>query len=365
MINKDILLNIFLSFVDFRNWEFSLFKTPPGFDVMHIRRLGFEEKYSEHGNYGAATVLLQSGNLEDAKKSIDRALEIDPNSVHAWCNKGVYYLKSSPPQENKAREARNKKEELLPQDEARKTAAIEYAYWQYSIIGTVQVKEEALKLFDRLLSNESTEPVIKHHYLYMQVLTRQARQSFWNGNANMDDEVHSSVLKKLFNEALILLQTDSPDLQKLQVTVWSNLAFVLLDKTCCKLIRHGFDEESFSIHIHKISDINKMFCVQKILEIFEKNPTCNDSKGQVYATIAKVYLKEARETENYTERYELLEKALKYGQRNPNTDNTSPCFGSQVSSDILMQMWAMKYSEAESEKAWSAHREIFGNQGTR
>ncbi|KAF6018748.1 hypothetical protein EB796_022947 [Bugula neritina] len=43
-------------------------------------------------------------------------------------------------------------------------------------------------------------------------------------------------------------------------------------------------------------------------------------------------------------------------------EDTSPCFGSQVSSDILMQMWAMKYSEAEPGRAWSAHREIFGNQ---
>ncbi|KAF6018743.1 hypothetical protein EB796_022942 [Bugula neritina] len=38
------------------------------------------------------------------------------------------------------------------------------------------------------------------------------------------------------------------------------------------------------------------------------------------------------------------------------------CWISSIS-DILLQMWAMKYSEAEPEKARSAYREIFGNQG--
>jgi len=352
-----------LSFVDyFRNWEFSLFKTPPGFDVMHIGLLVFEEKYSEHGNYGAATVLLQNRDLEDAWNCISFALEKNPNSVHAWCNKGVYYLKSYPPQENEARLARDKMEEFLQQDEARKTAAIEYAYWQYHTIRTAQAKEEALELFDRLLFNESTEPVIKHHYLYMKVLTKHAKRSIWNGNANMTTEVQRSELRKLFGEALVLLQTKSPGYE---VAVWHNLALVLTDKTACKLIRHGFDEESFSIDVHRISDINKMFCVDKIINILEQYPTLMDPRGQVFATISKVHLEKAQTTENYTERWELLKTALKYGEMYLEAEDASPCFGSQVSSDILMQMWAMKYSEAEPGRAWSAHREIFGNQGTR
>jgi len=188
---KELLL-----FIDyFRNWEFSLFKTPQGFDVMNIRRLVFEEKYSEQGNYDAATVLLQNGDLDEARNCINFALKIDPNSVHAWCNKGVYYLKSSPPQEHEAREAREKMKELLQQDEARKTAAIVYSCWQYHTIRTAQAKEEALGLFDRLLSNESTEPVIKHHYLYMKVLGSHAKRSIWKGNANMTREFQASVLK--------------------------------------------------------------------------------------------------------------------------------------------------------------------------
>jgi len=66
-------------------------------------------------------------------------------------------LKSSPPQESEARLARDKMEELLQQEKVKKTAAIEYAYWQYSIIRTAQAKEEAVELFDRLLFNESTD----------------------------------------------------------------------------------------------------------------------------------------------------------------------------------------------------------------
>jgi len=320
----------------------------------------FEERYSEHGNYGAATVLLQNGDLADASNCIRYALEGDPNSVHAWCNKGVYYLKSSPPQEHEARLARDKMEELLQQEEARKNAAIEYAYWQYSIVGVE--KEEALKLFDRLLSNESTEPVIKHHYFYMKVLTSHAKRSIRKRNANMTTEFQRSVLKKLFEEALVLLQTNSPEHE---VTVWHSLALVLTDKTACKLIRHGFNEESFSIDVHRIGDINSMFSVNKIINILEQHPTLVGPRGQVFATIAKVYLKQAQETDNYTERWELLEKALEYGERYLEAEDKSPCFGSQVSSDILLQMWAMKYSEAEPGRAWSAYREIFGNQGTR
>ncbi|KAF6018744.1 hypothetical protein EB796_022943 [Bugula neritina] len=326
----------------FRNWEFSLFKTPPGFDVIHIRRMVFEEKYSEHGNYGAATVLLQNGDLDEAWNCINIALKIDPNSVHAWCNKGVYYLKSSPPQENEARLARDKMEEFLQQEEARKTAAIEYAYWQYHTIRTAQAKEEALKLFDRLLSNESTEPVIKHHYLYMKV------------------EFQRSVLRKVFQQALVLLKTNSPDYE---VAVWHNLAFLLTEKSCCDLIRHGFDEERFAIDVHRISEIDRMFCVDKIINILKQHPTLMDPRNQLFATIAKAYHKKARETDNYIERWELLEKALEYGEKYLEAKDKSPCFGSQVSSDILLQMWAMKYSEAEPEKAWSAYREIFGNQG--
>jgi len=320
----------------------------------------FEEKYSEHGNYGAATVLLQNGDLDEAWNCISYALEIDPNSVHAWCNKGVYYLKSSPPQESEARSARDEMEELLQQDEARKTAAIEYAYWQYSIIRTAQAKEEALELFDKLLSNESTEPVIKHHYLYMKVLTSHAKRSIWNGNANMTRELQRSVLRKLFQQALVLLQANLPNFQ---ITVWSNLAFVLLDRTCCELIRHGFDEESFSIDVHRISEIDRMFCVDKIINILEQHPTLMDPKGQLSGTISKVHLEKAQTTENYTDRWELLETALEYGEMYLEAEDTSPCFGSQVSSDILMQMWAMKYSKAEPERTWSAYREMSGNQG--
>jgi len=329
---------------------------------MHIRRMVFKEKYSEHGNYDAATVLLQNGDLEDAWNCINFSLKIDPNSVHAWCNKGVYYLKSSPPQENKARLARDKMEEFLQQDEARKTAAIEYAYWQYHTIRTAQAKEEALELFDRLLSNESTEPVIKHHYLYMKVLTSHAKRSVWKGNANMKREFQRSVLRKVFQQALVLLKTNSPDYE---VAVWHNLAFLLTEKSCCDLICHGFDEERFSIDVHRISEIDRMFCVDKIINILEQHPTLMDPRSQLFATIAKAYHKKARETENYIERWELLEKALEYGEKYLEAEDKSACFGSQVSSDILMQMWAMKYSEAEPGRAWSAYREIFGNQGTR
>ncbi|KAF6018750.1 hypothetical protein EB796_022949 [Bugula neritina] len=341
----------------FRNWEFSLFKTPPGFDVMHIRRMVFEEKYSEHGNYGAATVLLQDGDLEEAWNCVSYALESDPNSVHAWCNKGVYYLKSSPPQENEARLARDKMEELLQQDEAKKTAAIEYAYWQHNVIHTAQA--QALGLFDRLLSNESTEPVIKHHYLYMKVLTSHAKRSIWNGNANMATEVQRSMLKKLFVEALVLLQANSPDYE---VTVWHSLALVLIDKTCLELVREGFDEVKFLKQKYKLRTIDSMLCVKKILEFFYQNPTLDNPRRQEYSTIAKVYLKKARETENSTERWRLLKTALEYGEKYLEAGDKSPCFGSQVSSDILMQMWAMKYRRAEPEKARSAYREIFGNQ---
>jgi len=307
----------------------------------------FEEKYSEHGNYGAATVLLQNRDLDEAWNCIRYALEIDPSSVHAWCNKGVYYLKSSPPQESEAKLARDKMEELLQQDEAKKTAAIEYAYWRYDIIRKAQAKEEALELFDRLLSNESTEPVIKHHYFYMKVLTSHAKRSIWNGNANMTTEVQRSVLQKIFEEALVLLET--PDHE---VAVWHSLSLVLLDKTCLDLVRKGFDEVKFLKQKYKLRTIDSMLSVEKILEIFKENPNLMDPRHQVFATIGKVYLEKAQKTDNYTERWKLLK-------------TTSPCFGSQVSSDILMQMWAMKYSEAEPEKAWNAHREIFGNQGTR
>jgi len=346
----------------FRNWEFSLFKTPIGFDVMHIKRLVFEERYSEHGNYDAATVLLQNGNLHEAWNSVNYALASDPNSVHAWCNKGVFYLKSSPPQEHGARLARDKMEELLQQDEAKKTAIIEYAYWQHNVIRTAQAKEEALKLFDRLLSNESAEPVIKHHYFYMKVLTSHAKRSIWKGNANMTREFQRPMLKKLFKEALVLLEANLPDLK---ITVWHNLALVLLDKTCLEFVREGFDEVKSFKQKYKLHTIDTVLCVENILEIFKENPTLDDPRGQVFATISKVYLEKAQKTENYTERYELLNKALKYGEMYPGAENASPCFGSQVSSDILMQMWAMKYSEAEPGKAWSAYREIFGNQGTR
>jgi len=325
---------------------------------MHIRRLVFEEKYSEHGNYGAATVLLQNRDLADAWNCIRYALEGDPNSVHAWCNKGVYYLKSSPPQEHEARVARDKMEELLQQEKVKKTAAIEYAYWQYSIIRTAQAKEEAVELSDRLLFNESTEPVIKHHYLYMKVLTKHAKCFIWNGKASITTEVQRSVLKKLFEEALVLLQTNSPDYE---VAVWHSLTSVLLERTCCKLIRQGFNEERFAIDVH----IDSMFCVNKIISILEQYPTLIGPRGQVFATIAKVHLEKAQKTDNYTERWELLKKALEYGEKYLEAEDASPCFGSQVSSDILLLMWAMKYSEAEPERAWSAYREIFENQGTR
>jgi len=158
------------------------------------------------------------------------------------------------------------------------------------------------------------------------------------------------------------LETNLPDLQ---VTVWHSLAFALLEKSCRDLIRHGFDGERFSIDVHKISEIDSMFCVDKIINILNQNPTLMDPKGQLSGTIAKVYLEKARETTNYTKRWELLETALGYGEMYLKAKDTSPCVGSQVSSDILMQMWAMKYSEAEPEKAWSAYKAIFGNQGTR
>jgi len=61
----------------------------------------------------------------------------------------------------------------------------------------------------------------------------------------------------------------------------------------------------------------------------------------------------------------VLKTSLKYGEKYMEAEEKSPCFGSQVSSDILMQMWAMKYGEAEPERAWSAYREMSRNQGTR
>jgi len=179
------------------------------------------------------------------------------------------------------------------------------------------------------------EPVNKHHYLYMKVLSKHAKCFIWNGKASITTEVQRSELKKLFEEALVLLQTNSPDYE---VAVWHNLAFVLLARTCCDLIRHGFDEERFAIDVHRISEIDSMFCVNKIISILEQYPTLIGPRGQVFATVAKVHLEKAQKTDNYTERWELLEKALEYGEMYLEAEDASPCFGSQVSSDILLQM---------------------------
>ena len=336
----------------FTTWEYSFYSLRNE-RIKHVDFRRFEiDMYCDDANIGAAAILLRNENHQDALQFINHCLEKDPTNIHAWCNKGMYWLSQRPADIDSAQEAKDKMEELLKEEEPRKAAIVEAAFWLYVMDGSAEQKEKALEMFDSVLRVVDT-PVYPQHYAYIKVLTSEAKSSRQRDDATKD------VLHKLAQQLTIFSQSEN---EEDEFSMWSFLADVLRNNFCKSLVNQKKIDFSSVSKLPPPDKLSAMFCAKKLLEIQEKS-TSITLHSSYCSRIGKVFLNLASNESDVSKREELLNKAFERASRYESIPANSYEHAPRVCAQIIFHQWAMSYCADKREVAERCYRKMYNSSG--
>ena len=212
----------------FDTFKYSLFSytiRPHREDIVH-NRVEAERPIDDPGakrnvNLDAATCLLKD-DREKAKKLIDRAIEIAPDDVHTWCNKGKYaLLEDGLENRREAKTAGFRVLDLLTDKFCgpRVKAKIDYAYFIVEANREEKDRKESVKIFEECLSELEpfSDPAMVElkaycSYLFTKTLMRSLK-SDKRFKATSDE--NRDVLHKTLDQIILLdnfaKATESPE----------------------------------------------------------------------------------------------------------------------------------------------------------
>lgn len=330
----------------FKTWDFSLFDVPKE----AIRQL---KTHSQVGdvtvdwtgdmNYAAVSRLLKEQEARKVKGFIDAALEKDPKSIHAWCNKGVYHLTHDCAKIDVAA-ARECKEKMLEyisldyDDDPITRAKVEYGYWMFEGVRTRRARKDGLDILKMTTSGRKLGNVV-HHYVFMKVLARKA--TCMEDYDESKDWLHG-VLSNLLAQMLLLVKSEKP---QYQLEMWTYLAEVQQAPWCEKMM-----SELMAVDLQKIAvatgspkdrKLDPEFCIVRMLEVRVQDRIKVNSN--FFARIAKFYLNLATKQKDEKHRITLLESAIEFGGMYQQASASKKELGPEFCAQALIHLWAVKF----------------------
>ena len=299
----------------------------------------------DKANIGAAAILLRNENQQNSLQFINHCLEKNPNNIHTWCNKGMYHLSQRPADIDSAQEAKSKMEE---EEEPKRAAIVEAAYWLYVMDGSAKQKEKALEMFDSVLRVVDS-PVYPQHYAYIKVLKSEAKTNRQNKDTT------KIVLQKLAQQLTIFSQSTN---EKDKFSMWSFPADVLLVKYCRILINRKEVDYSSVQNLTQHDQLSAMYCAEKLLEI-QKESTSITLRSSNCSRIGNIFLRMATNEIDELKREELLKKALVGASRYNSVQASSYEHAPRICAQVILHQWAMSFCAEKREAAERCYRKMY------
>ena len=348
----------------FKTWEYSLFNIPTP-SIAGIRSYGFDVspelmKWAAEANIAAASHLVKEEDSEEVLRYINSALQFDTTSIHAWCNKGVYHLLQDKPELEEAQEAREKMERLLQTDDALLEAKVEYGYWLFEAVRTLEMRQKGLDLLVGLFTSGNTKKLALH-YAFMKVLVRKAKNKV---DYDKDKSWLQGVLQNMLKQMVILAHSNDP---VYEMDVWTYLADVQTSKPCEDMLlmnmRSELQELAEATKTLRNQPLNIEFCIQKMLEL-ESDPDVK-TDSNFHARLGKFYMRLATgEHSNEERRIGLLEQSVRYGEKYQQEAMVSKTeLGPEFCAQALFNLWAVKFNAASPAQIKAEYKATSGNRG--
>lgn len=347
----------------FKNWEYSLFNIPSSL-IQLVRAdslsLNHElQRWTAPVNMAAASHLIQDEASDEVLSFITCAVEFDPTSIHAWCNKGVYHLLSPEPDMEQAIEAKSKMEDLLLQEDALVEAKVAYGYWLFEKVRATEMRKKGLDLLEEVLSGQTRKTFL--HYAFMKVLVRKAKNK-----VDYEEDVSwlPEVLKEMLKQMEILARSGDP---KYEIEVWIYLADVQQANHCMNMLMENMSTEvrqlSEATGTRRSQQLNMEFCISKMLEL-EANPAVI-ADSNFYARLGKFHMRLATGEQSEEKRLQLLEKSIKYGEDYESVEAGSDTeLGPAFCAQALFNIWAVKYFAANTARIKTEYSALSGVRGS-
>lgn len=304
----------------FDTFEFSLFAyelRPDREKIVH-GRVEYHRPVNDPGakrnvNLDAATCLLMNDTAK-AKELIDRAIEIVPDDVHTWCNKGKYALLMGDQDRENHREAKNAAFQVIDlltskTNLPRIKAKIEYAYFIAEANRGVKDREESIRIFQECMMDlepytERTMVSLKAYcsYHYAKTLVRTLKS---DDRYNKSSESIRDMLHYAFDQIALLDEwAKATDSEEYTADMWLWLAEV-------QFLHLGGDSQKKEVEEFKqrtgYENIEPETCLEKATEIAENNEERVEGKIRVH--IARNVLKLAYDNYDKERRLYFLNKA--------------------------------------------------------
>ena len=345
-LDHELILSQGLTFF-FKNFSFSLFS-------VELTANQKESKYNQvvetdtddrgfktHLNDYATSCLLNN-DTEKAEGFIRQAVQVDENSLHTWCNKGV--LEIAKGDLGKAKKAAFKVLELMADDTAacRLLAEIDFEYWKAETLRTEEATENCSKVMRNCLPEASnTKEVMEYlSYSLVKILVRQLRSNYRRGKP--DSWIKNKL--SLIEEQLAVLYNSSD----YQVDAWlwlselhsSNINEELLNEMLQNCKRKSLEE-----------DVSREFCVNKTVELDRKS---SNTKRKLAPRIAKSCLHcayhcdDESELSKPEEQLHWFGKAVELSERFI-TDNHWSYMCASNAAQGLLHIWAIEFYKENEE----------------
>ena len=311
-------------------------------------------KWAADANIAAASHLVKEEYSKEVMGYINSALQFDPTSIHAWCNKGVYHLLQNEPELKEAQEAKEKMERLLQTDDALMEAKVEYGYWLFEAVRTMEMRQKGLDLLVALFTSGNTKKLVLH-YAFMKVLVRKGKNKVDYDN---DKSWLRDVLKNMLKQMVTLARSPVYEMY-----VWTYLADVQTSKPCEDMLLKDMGSElqelAEATRTTKIQPLNIEFCIQKMLEL---EPVVKVDSN-FHARLGKFYMRLATgEHANEEKRIELLEQSLRYGEKYQQDVMVSKTeLGPEFCAQALFNLWAVKFNAANPARTRAEYKATNGN----
>ena len=213
--------------------------------------------FKTHLNYFATSCLLKN-DITKAEGFIRQAVQVDENSLHTWCNKGV--LEIAKGDDDNAKKAAFKVLELMADDTAacQLLAKIDFAYRKAETLRTEKARENCCEIMTKSLQEASnTKEVLEYlSYNFVKILVRQLRSD------DKRDKPNSWVKDKLslIEEQLAVLYNSSD----YEVDAWLWLSELHAANAHQELFNGML--QSFSSKVEQ-KNISREKCVNKAVEL--------------------------------------------------------------------------------------------------
>lgn len=330
----------------FKNWRYSLFDVPKE----AIRQLKTHNQVNDvtvdwtgDMNFAAVSRLLKEQEARKVKGFIDAALEKDPESIHAWCNKGVYHLTHDCAKIDveAAKEAKEKMLEYISLDHENDPitkAKVEYGYWMFEGVRTRRARKDGLDALKMTVSGRKLgNPV--HHFVFMKVLARKA--ACMEDYDESKDWLHG-VLSNLLAQMLRLVESKIP---QYMLEMWTYLAEVQQTPWCEKMIAEVLtvDMQRIAVATGSPRDrkLDPEFCIVRMLEVRQTDRIKVNSN--FFARIAKFYLSLAIKQKDMKHRVTLLESAIEFGEMYQQAAASKKELGPEFCAKALIHLWGVRF----------------------